>query len=62
MNEVKLKRFNSCHNSLLVTVMDNKNFDIPFTQILFKNFEGIAEEFGRRTAFKSLEAQLLATL
>lgn len=62
MNEVKLKRFNSCHNSLLVTVMDNKNFDIPFTQILFKNFEGIAEEFGRRTAFKSLEAQLSATV
>lgn len=42
--------------------MDNKNFDIPFTQILFKNFEGIAEEFGRRTAFKSLEAQLSVAL
>lgn len=62
MNEVKLKRVSYCHNSLLVTVMDNKNFDIPFTQILFKNFEGIAEEFGRRTTFKSLEAQPSATL
>lgn len=42
--------------------MDNKNFDIPVTQILFKIFDVIAKEFSRREIFKLLEANLSATL